>query len=112
MSRSRSTRLVLVLLVLAAVTTPSAWGAPLRLDNRSSFDILTRAWESFVAIWNKARCGIDPHGLCVFTPPPTQEAGCTLDPHGACIEVEGNSPASQLDTEARCGLDPHGGCIP
>jgi len=113
MSSSRFARLVLILLVLAAVTTPSAWGAPLRLTGEpSSFEILARLWESLVSVWNKAGCGADPHGLSTQTSPPTTEAGCILDPHGACIEARGSSLPPQPPTEAGCGLDPHGGCIP
>ena len=113
MARSRFSRLVLCLLVLAAVTTPTAWGAPLRLPGESSsFDILARAWESFVALWEKEGANLDPHGLSVPPPSPTAEAGCNLDPHGACSEVQGNSPTLQPTTEAGCVIDPHGLCIP
>lgn len=111
MSRSSVARFVVVLLVVATLTTPASWSAPLRLpDETSSFDILARVWNSFLALLAKEGCNIDPHGLCVYKPSPTAEAGCTIDPHGGCAEVQGSTLNLQPRMEAGCGADPHGGC--
>lgn len=113
MSCIRSTRFLVVLLLIAAVSAPYAWAAPLRQPSGApSIDIVTRGWKTVVALWAKAGCIIDPHGLCVITPSPALDAGCILDPHGACAAAQGESPAQPPTTEAGCTIDPHGVCTP
>jgi len=111
MSRIRSARFLIILLLVTVVSAPAAWATPLRQPSgASSIDIVARAWSTVAALWAKAGCIIDPHGLCVATPPPTLDEGCVIDPHGGCAAVKGFVQASP-PTEAGCILDPHGVCV-
>lgn len=109
MSRIRFARCLLILLLVAIVSTPSAWGAPFRLPSRvTSVDVLAWAWESLVVLWGKGGAHLDPHGLSA-NPTPTDE-GCIIDPHGACASVHGATPVLPPPMEEGCGIDPHGVC--
>jgi hypothetical protein len=112
MFRIRFARCLLILLLVAAVSAPSAWGAPLRLSNGvSSVNIVAWAWESVVALWEKAGAHLDPHGLSVILPSPPADAGCGIDPHGVRAAQPETSVQSPT-TEAGCTIDPHGVCTP
>jgi hypothetical protein len=101
MSRSQFTRSFLILVIVAAVSTPSAWGAPRRLPSEiSPFDIFAWAWHSLAAVWSEAGCILDPHGGCATD---QTDGGCGIDPHGGC---------ATLATDEGCAIDPHGGCKP
>ena len=114
MFRSTCARLLLILLVVAAVATPAAWGSPRHLAGEiAPPDIFARFWNALTAIWGEAGCGLDPHGGCATaaseTPaPPTADAGCMIDPHGGCATA--GTVALAPTADAGCTADPHGGC--
>jgi len=110
MPRRHFARLSAILLIVAALTAPPAWGAPRWLPGEASpLDIFARIWGSLTAIWSAAGCGIDPHGGCGPGQPPPTDSGSTLDPYGA-EQIEAASPPPT--TDAGCIADPHGGCRP
>ena len=112
MSRVYFARLSVVLLLVAVISAPSAWGAPLRQPSgASSVDILAWVWSSIAPTWAKSGANLDPHGLSV-NPTPAVDAGCTIDPHGGCEVAQGVSQAPPPTTEAGCTIDPHGVCTP
>lgn len=90
MPRSHFVRIFVTLLIVAALSSPPAWGAPDRLPGEKLLDIFTRAWGSLTAIWAPAGCNADPHGGCAPEQgeppiaPPTTDEGCNIDPHGGC----------------------------
>ncbi|HEX7183458.1 MAG TPA: hypothetical protein VF756_16615 [Thermoanaerobaculia bacterium] len=110
MSRIRYARIVLVLLVVAALAAPPAWSQPTerpdslaaRVSNAFAFlgDLLS-------ALWAEEGCIADPHGGCAGSQgeTPTGDEGCGIDPHG-CSEGQGETPAG----DEGCWIDPHGGC--
>lgn len=114
MSRCHRGRILLVLVVAAALVAPPAWALPRNSHGHSEpFDLLTRLWGAFTAIWAEAGCGADPHGGCsdgTSTPPGTDE-GCIIDPHGGCASSQ-SEPPTPPSTDEGCGIDPHGGCTP
>jgi hypothetical protein len=92
--RRRLARSFLVLLVVATLCTPSAWGTPLRLSlELHPLEALASLWDAFAALWAQSGCGIDPFGGCM--PPPSTDSGCGIDPHGGC-------------TDSGLIVDPHG----
>ena len=123
MSRRYLARMLPVVLVAVALSTPFAWGAP--RDVVRPGNLLYELWGTLTAIWANAGCILDPNGGC--TAPGTDE-GCIIDPHGRCAATEfidagciadpnGGCAGSQIESPAPssdegCILDPHGGCRP
>lgn len=96
MSRIQIVRIVLVLLVAAALAAPPAWSQPAERPDGFAARI-AGAFASFgdflAALW--------------------AEEGCILDPHGGCSgDTEGGDEASGATTQGEegCIIDPHGGC--
>lgn len=112
MPRNHFARLSVILLVVAALAAPPAWGAAHRLSG--GFDplgIFAHVWSTLSAIWAEAGCNADPHGGCGSGQLPTTDAGCHLDPHGGCATAQEAAPLLPT-TDAGCHADPHGGCTP
>lgn len=94
-----------VLLLILAVAAPLA-AAPIhrpRQARSEGVSPLSTVW-SWLTVWTKNGCMIDPGGRCLSAtvPPAGTDNGCGIDPGGRC-----NSAAS---AENGCAIDPHGGC--
>lgn len=110
MPRRDFARLSAILLIVAALTAPPAWGASRWPPGEvSPLDLFARIWGSLAAIWSAEGCAIDPHGGCGPSQPPRTDEGCSGDPHGGCGTAQGEAPAPPT-TDSGCNADPHGGC--
>ncbi len=109
MPRNHFARLSVILLVVAALAAPPAWGAPRPPSGGiDPIGILAHVWSSLSALWSEEGCNADPHGGCGTSQLSTPNAGCTLDPHGGCATAQQVVPPPTPDEG--CNLDPHGGC--
>ncbi len=126
MSRRYLARMLPVVLVAVALSTPLAWGAPSpSREAARQDDLLSRVWTSLTVLWAQTGCKIDPHGGCTSS---GTDAGCIIDPNGRCADTEfidagciadpnggctgGQSESLAPSSDEGCILDPHGGCRP
>jgi hypothetical protein len=114
MSRISISKLALVLLLAALLTTATGWSVDRRFSTDDSAariftteNPLVVFWNYIVGFWDKAGCGIDPSGMCKTT---NSDAGCGLDPNGSCTPSTSTTGGSTTNQDAGCGIDPHGGC--
>ncbi|HEX7182016.1 MAG TPA: hypothetical protein VF756_09250 [Thermoanaerobaculia bacterium] len=106
MSRTHCARIVVVLLVAAALAAPPAWSQP--MEEQDGFARISNAFGNlFTYFWEEVGCIIDPHGGCSVDEEetPTGDIGCGLDPHG-CTDDSGETTEGDIG----CIADPHGGC--
>lgn len=109
MSRISYSKLALVLTLAVVLTTPAGWSAGRRfsIDDSptrifKSGDPLVAFWSYLAGLWEKAGCGLAPHGSCKASLSTNSDAGCGLDPSG-CVTSD-----SESTPKNGCGLDPHG----
>lgn len=106
MSRSHFARTSVTLVIVAALSSPPAWGAPNRLPGEQWLDIFSRAFASLTEIWRPAGLRADPHGG------PATDEGCNGDPRGCSVLKEKEPPVAVPTADEGNSLDPHGGPKP
>jgi len=115
----RIPRLVLALLLAAALATTAAWADGPRPASRGSSittsapaDILAHLWIFLTGLWSKNGCEVDPHGNCLpgtGSATPTGKNGCHVDPSGQCLPGTGSATPT---ADNGCHVDPDGHCLP
>ena len=100
LSPSRRLRVLVLLLTLTVLVSPSAWARegpagrteqPAKVSKPLPLNLLSSAWTLLTGLWAKEGCGIDPDGHCVTAPataapvvPEQVDTGCGIDPDGRC----------------------------
>jgi hypothetical protein len=91
LSASIGRKILLLLVLIALITTPRASAAGPRPESPRSAQavedvpFLGNFWIFLRSVWGKEGCNIDPWGRCVKEPTQNPKIGCHIDPWGHCI---------------------------
>ncbi|MGH7483976.1 MAG: hypothetical protein ACREMY_00045 [bacterium] len=109
---NRWSRLAFVLLIAAALATPSAFASSLsvafpRASGSASVveERFAGFWSFLTRLWAKNGCEVDPNGRCLPASPQAADNGCSADPNGRCLPR-----LSQEAGDNGCSADPSGRC--